>query len=98
MNPDVTTFERILPGPDRMYPDTDRPPIVVTKEILDNVNSLAPVPWWDQQDEMVKAGVPMVVAHKLIVSDVLPIFREAVEAGAPPRTAGIFLYEVQRAG
>ncbi|MGA1848010.1 MAG: Glu-tRNA(Gln) amidotransferase subunit GatE [Thermoplasmatota archaeon] len=97
LNPDMTTFERILPGPDRMYPDTDRPPIVVTKDILDNVNSLTPVPWWEQRDEMVKAGVPEPVAHKLIVSDILPIYREAVDAGAPPREAGIFLYEGMRA-
>ena len=27
-----TTFERILPGPDRMYPDTDSPPTRVTAE------------------------------------------------------------------
>ena len=27
-----TTFERILPGPDRMYPDTDSPPTRVTPE------------------------------------------------------------------
>ena len=27
-----TTFERILPGPDRMYPDTDSPPTRVTEE------------------------------------------------------------------
>jgi glutamyl-tRNA(Gln) amidotransferase subunit E len=97
MNPDMTTFERILPGPDRMYPDTDRPPIVVTREILDNVNTLTPVPWWDQQEEMVKEGVPEVVAHKLVVSDILPIFKEAIEAGAPARPAGIFLYEGMRA-
>ena len=27
-----TTFERILPGPDRMYPDTDSPPTRITTE------------------------------------------------------------------
>jgi glutamyl-tRNA(Gln) amidotransferase subunit E len=27
--PDATTFERILPGADRMYPDTDTPPVAV---------------------------------------------------------------------
>ena len=27
-----TTFERILPGPDRMYPDTDSPPTRITAE------------------------------------------------------------------
>ena len=27
-----TTFERILPGPDRMYPDTDSPPTRITED------------------------------------------------------------------
>jgi len=97
LNPDMTTFERILPGPDRMYPDTDRPPIVVTRKILDNVNSLTPRPWWEQEGEMVKAGVPEVVAHRLVVSDILPIYREAVEAGAPPRETSVFLHDGMRA-
>ncbi|MFW5800026.1 MAG: Glu-tRNA(Gln) amidotransferase subunit GatE, partial [Spirochaetota bacterium] len=30
----TTGFERILPGPDRMYPDTDLPPIEITEERL----------------------------------------------------------------
>ena len=30
-----TDFERILPGPDRMYPDTDSPPSRVTRERVD---------------------------------------------------------------
>ncbi|MBE0433347.1 Glu-tRNA(Gln) amidotransferase subunit GatE [candidate division WOR-3 bacterium] len=32
-----TDFERILPGPDRMYPDTDSPPIPVPAERLDEI-------------------------------------------------------------
>jgi glutamyl-tRNA(Gln) amidotransferase subunit E len=41
-----TTFERILPGPDRMYPDTDSPPTRVTKERVAGIRSqLKPTPW-----------------------------------------------------
>jgi glutamyl-tRNA(Gln) amidotransferase subunit E len=41
-----TTFERILPGPDRMYPDTDSPPTRVTTERVARLHSrLKPVPW-----------------------------------------------------
>ena len=41
-----TTFERILPGPDRMYPDTDSPPTRVTKERVAGIRAqLKPTPW-----------------------------------------------------
>ncbi|MGE5362307.1 MAG: Glu-tRNA(Gln) amidotransferase subunit GatE, partial [Bacteroidales bacterium] len=34
-----TDFERILPGPDRMYPDTDSPPTRVTRERVERLHS-----------------------------------------------------------
>ena len=41
-----TTFERILPGPDRMYPDTDSPPTRVTTERVARIKAqLKPTPW-----------------------------------------------------
>ena len=32
-----TTFERILPGPDRMYPDTDSPPQRITSSRIERL-------------------------------------------------------------
>jgi glutamyl-tRNA(Gln) amidotransferase subunit E len=41
-----TTFERILPGPDRMYPDTDSPPTRITEERVAEIRArLRPTPW-----------------------------------------------------
>jgi glutamyl-tRNA(Gln) amidotransferase subunit E len=41
-----TTFERILPGPDRMYPDTDSPPTRITDERVAAIQArLKPAPW-----------------------------------------------------
>ncbi len=41
-----TTFERILPGPDRMYPDTDSPPTRVTDDRVAAIRAgLKPTPW-----------------------------------------------------
>ncbi len=45
---DMTTdFERILPGSDRMYPDTDLPPIVLGSDLLESVNREVSYPWED---------------------------------------------------
>jgi glutamyl-tRNA(Gln) amidotransferase subunit E len=41
-----TTFERILPGPDRMYPDTDSPPTRISDERVAEIRArLEPAPW-----------------------------------------------------
>ncbi|MCD6326709.1 Glu-tRNA(Gln) amidotransferase subunit GatE [bacterium] len=42
----TTGFERILPGPDRMYPDTDLPPFAISAERLENIkNKMAANPF-----------------------------------------------------
>ncbi len=93
ITPDITTFERILPGPDRMYPDTDSPPIVVTKEILDNVNSMVSTPWWVHKKSLLDAGVPEQVAHRLVASPWLHIHESAVMKGADLKFSAIFTME-----
>jgi glutamyl-tRNA(Gln) amidotransferase subunit E len=61
-----TDFERILPGPDRMYPDTDSPPTRVTRERVERLESaLAPRPW-EREQRYAAAGVPASVSHYLI--------------------------------
>jgi glutamyl-tRNA(Gln) amidotransferase subunit E len=102
INSHMTTFERILPGPDRMYPDTDRPPITVTEEIRENVTAQVPRSYWEEEEAMVRSGVPLKVAHRLVVSKWIETYREAVKAGAPPRFSAFFLMEdikaVERSG
>jgi glutamyl-tRNA(Gln) amidotransferase subunit E len=43
-----TTFERILPGPDRMYPDTDSPPTRITPERVEEIRGRLQTPPWEQ--------------------------------------------------
>lgn len=61
-----TDFERILPGPDRMYPDTDSPPSRVTRERVERLHAaLAPRPW-EREARYAAAGVPASTIHYLI--------------------------------
>ncbi len=61
-----TDFERILPGPDRMYPDTDSPPQRVTRERVDRLAAgLAEEPWL-REERYSAAGVPRNLIHYLI--------------------------------
>jgi glutamyl-tRNA(Gln) amidotransferase subunit E len=38
----TTLFERVLPGPDRMYPDTDSAPIAITDQQIQSVRKILP--------------------------------------------------------
>jgi glutamyl-tRNA(Gln) amidotransferase subunit E len=61
-----TTFERILPGPDRMYPDTDSPPTRVTEERVTSLKArLQPVPW-ERIERYMAWRVPEETCHYLI--------------------------------
>jgi glutamyl-tRNA(Gln) amidotransferase subunit E len=61
-----TDFERILPGPDRMYPDTDSPPTGVTRERVERLRAgLAPRPW-EREARYSAAGVPTSTTYFLI--------------------------------
>jgi glutamyl-tRNA(Gln) amidotransferase subunit E len=96
MTPHETSFERILPGPDRMYPDTDRPPIVVTPEILRRVHAQVPKPFWEAESEMVSKGVKPHLARQLVISPLYPTYKDAVAAGSLPGTvAGILMETVK---
>jgi len=61
-----TDFERILPGPDRMYPDTDSPPQRITRERVDALRAPLPEPPWSREERYSSAGVPTPVIHYLI--------------------------------
>ena len=61
-----TDFERILPGPDRMYPDTDSPPQRVTRDRVERLQAPLPEPPWVREERYTAAGVPRPVIHYLI--------------------------------
>ncbi len=61
-----TTFERILPGPDRMYPDTDSPPTCVTHERVEAARTRLHTPPWERIERYTSWRVPEETAHYLI--------------------------------
>jgi glutamyl-tRNA(Gln) amidotransferase subunit E len=61
-----TDFERILPGPDRMYPDTDSPPQRIMRERVDRLAAELPEPPWNREARYSSQGVPRDDIHFLI--------------------------------
>jgi glutamyl-tRNA(Gln) amidotransferase subunit E len=98
-----TDFERILPGPDRMYPDTDSPPTRVTRERVDRLRAALPERPWERETRYAAAGVPLPVAHYLVRrGGAALVDRVVAEAGADVRAAAFFFGErlkgLRRAG
>jgi len=87
-------FERILPGPDRMYPDTDLPPRRITDEQLRRIGATVPHPFWTNQQWYRSLGVPDDLLMPLSYSSFAPIFEVAVkEWRISPTLAAVVLIQ-----
>lgn len=85
-----TDFERILPGPDRMYPDTDSPPTRVTRARVEGLRATLPERPWQREARYETAGVPRPLAHYLIRRGGAALVDRVVAQGADLRAAAFF--------
>ena len=81
----VSDFERILPGPDRMYPDTDSPPTQITDEMIERISANLPETPWIKMEKLTKLGVKAEIAWNLLHSPYLNAF-ESASKDYPDRT------------
>ena len=93
--PDGTNgFERILPGPDRMYPDTDLPPKQVTEDRLEKIRAALPVPVWTRESFYRELHVPDDVVRPLAMSAFAGLFDKLVnEWKIDPTLAAVALVQ-----
>jgi len=82
-NGDGTTgFERILPGADRMYPDTDTPPLPLSRETVATIRAALPEHPAAREDRYLSLGLDDGLARRLARSRWANIFDEAVLPGS----------------
>ena len=98
-----TSFERILPGPERMYPDTDSPPQRLSRERVEALRLTLPEPPWEREARYRAAGVPESTVHFLIRRGGARLVDRVVErCGADLKRACFFFGEelkgLRRAG
>lgn len=87
-------FERILPGPDRMYPDTDLPPKKITAERLGKIKTALPEPYWERERWYRELGIPEDVISPLAISPYASLFRTLVtENNLNPILASVVLIQ-----
>lgn len=78
--PDGTNdFERILPGPNRMYPDTDTPPTPISGIILEDIKKGMPEPLWESEKRLAALGLPQSLVTSLSISRHLKLFNRIID-------------------
>ncbi len=87
-------FERILPGADRMYPDTDLPPKKITNEKLSEIKKWIPEQFWNRQKWYKELGIPEDTIEELSISKYAELFKKAVKDWkVNPTTAAVVLIQ-----
>lgn len=72
-------FERILPGADRMYPDTDLPPTRITEEHIKKLSIDLPEKYWISEKWYKELGIPSDTIRELSISKYAKLFKFIVE-------------------
>ncbi len=93
-----TDFERILPGPDRMYPDTDSPPVRMTRERVARLKAALPPPPWERERRYAEAGAQRETIHYLIRRGGATLVDRVVERGRADLRRACVLFGEQLKG
>jgi glutamyl-tRNA(Gln) amidotransferase subunit E len=72
-------FERILPGADRMYPDTDMPPVPLADERIESAKKRLPSTPWQRRAYYRRLGLSSEIIENLVTDERAVLFQRIVE-------------------
>ncbi len=72
-------FERVLPGADRMYPDTDLPPVAIPNERIERIRRRLPEFVWDCEERLRKMGLRDDFVEILCISPRVGLFSQLID-------------------
>lgn len=72
----TTLFERVLPGPDRMYPDTDSAPISVSDEMIEAARKLLPVDLKERLNQLAEWKAPLDAYTYILRNNLMPVLEK----------------------
>lgn len=74
----TTIFERVLPGAERMYPDTDSAPIPISNEYLEKIAQNLPVPLNKRFQQLNSWNVPKDTYTYLLRNNLVPLMEKII--------------------
>ncbi len=87
----TTIFERVLPGADRMYPDTDTAPIPLADSYIQELGKRLPEDIIDRIHKMAEWGIPPDTFTYILSKNLFPVMQSIInELGFSPRLIGSF--------
>ena len=87
-------FERVLPGAERMYPDTDLPPIEITPARVARIRGQLPLPVWEREARYRALHLPEDLIGSLCMSPRADLFdRVVAELGIDFRFVSVVLFQ-----
>lgn len=91
--PDGTTiFERVLPGADRMYPDTDSVPIPLYDEDINRLKKNLPTEVITRYQQLKKWNIPEDTYTYILKKNLYPVIEKIInQNGFAPKYAGTFV-------
>lgn len=93
----TTIFERVLPGADRMYPDTDSPPIPLSDDHIENLRKNLPEDVSERYRKMKDWGIPEDCYNFIFTKNLFPVLERIVnELGVDPVFAGTFMGQTMK--
>jgi glutamyl-tRNA(Gln) amidotransferase subunit E len=78
-----TGFERLLPGPERMYPDTDTPPIAIADPRVQEIDARRPDAPWTRSERYRGLAIPAAAAARLATAPWAGLFDALAPAAGP---------------
>ena len=88
----TTIFERVLPGPDRMYPDTDSAPIPITETLIEKARQNLPLDTATRIEQLKTWGIPADTYPYILKRNLFPLIARIVsDYDLPPRFVGTLI-------
>ncbi len=78
-NDGTTIFERVLPGADRMYPDTDSPPIPLEDKDFVQFNNKLPIEIHKRYIQLKKWNIPVDTYGYILRNNLCPLLEKIIE-------------------
>lgn len=74
----TTSFERVLPGADRMYPDTDSPPISIKEEVITDIRNQLPIEVDKRINQLKSWRVPEDTYFYILRNNLVPLMERVL--------------------